>query len=76
MNADGTGRSVLAGTGVDAAPVKMGSSSPVWSPSGTMLACWLGDRLIVVNANGKGERTVARVPYRPGSLIAWQPVAA
>jgi len=73
MDADGSGRSVLAGTGVDSTPAKWNA---VWSPSGTMLACWLGDRLVVVNANGAGERTLTNASHGERGEIAWQPLGS
>jgi len=65
-----SGRSVLAGTGIDSTPAKWNA---VWSPSGTMLACWVGDRLVLVNANGPGERTLMNATHGERGGIAWQP---
>jgi WD40 repeat protein len=62
--ADGTGSTTLAG----------GGGLPVWDPSGTTLAIFLGHELVLVPADGSPAQTVVgsiRDPYY--HLLAWQP---
>jgi hypothetical protein len=48
--------------------------TPVWSPSGRMIAYQTDDAIRVVNADGSHQRRLFGGTFIPGGGLSWQPV--